>query len=82
MPDWYVLVFLIVRILKFFIVNFKEAFDIFNTSSGHLSYSALATIQMMHRIGGLITAVYIAILAISLFVSKIVQYYTSLELLC
>lgn len=49
--------------------NFKEAFNFLH--SGHvLSHSALATIQMTHRTGGLITAICIGALSIYLILMK------------
>lgn len=49
--------------------NFHEAFTIFSTVGKHLSQAALITIQMTHRVGGLITALYIGIFSFYLMLA-------------
>lgn len=51
-------------------MDFQHAFNFFNVSHKHLSYAALVTIQMTHRFGALITAVYVGILSLVLIIRR------------
>jgi len=51
-------------------IDFSHAFNIFNFSNNHLSTGALMTIQMVHRLGALVTAAYVGLLSICLISLK------------
>jgi len=50
--------------------DFRGAFDIFNITNTHLSHAALITIQMTHRIGAMVTGLYVGVLSICLITMK------------
>ncbi len=47
-------------------MDFKDAFNIFHITNTHLSHGALITIQMTHRMGAMVTGLYVGILSIVL----------------
>lgn len=51
-------------------VDFHDAFNIFNITNTHLSHAALITIQMTHRIGAMITGLYVGALSLCLIIMK------------